>query len=211
LFIHSEEVQKELPEESSKFVLIDETVKRILKDGYDTKNCLKFSVQDYVFKALEDVELSLKVCEKALYEFMEGKRRAFPRFYFVSTNDLLDILSNGNSPAKVMVHMPKIFQAIETLELEDDGERPKATGLLSSVGVGKVAFYEPLKLVNKVENYLQDAIDMTRETLRRIAKSSLKRFNEKPKREWMEEDPAQISLLINMVQWCITTDDALDN
>ena len=26
----------------------------------------------------------------------------------------------------------------------------------------------------------------------------------------MEEDPAQISLLINMVQWCITTDKALD-
>jgi len=42
-------------------------------------------------------------------DFMDGKRRAFPRFYFVSTADLLDILSNGNSPAKVMVHMPKIF------------------------------------------------------------------------------------------------------
>jgi dynein heavy chain len=40
---------------------------------------------------------------------MEGKRRAFPRFYFVSTNDLLDILSNGNNPSKVMKHMPKIF------------------------------------------------------------------------------------------------------
>jgi dynein heavy chain len=118
------------------------------------KICLKFCTQDSVFKDLEDVEVQLKICEKALYEFMEGKRRAFPRFYFVSTNDLLDILSNGNSPAKVMVHMPKIFQAIATLELEDDGERPKATGLLSSVGVGQVDFYEPLKLVNKVENYL---------------------------------------------------------
>jgi dynein heavy chain len=32
---------------------------------------------------------------------MESKRRAFPRFYFVSTADLLDILSNGNNPHKV--------------------------------------------------------------------------------------------------------------
>jgi dynein heavy chain len=31
---------------------------------------------------------------------MESKRRAFPRFYFVSTADLLDILSNGNNPHK---------------------------------------------------------------------------------------------------------------
>lgn len=55
---------------------------------------------------------------------MDSKRRAFPRFYFVSPADLLDILSNGNNPKKIMVHMPKIFQAIETLHLKDDGDRP---------------------------------------------------------------------------------------
>jgi hypothetical protein len=42
-----------------------------------------------------------QVCEKALADYMESKRRIFPRFYFVSTADLLDILSNGNNPAKV--------------------------------------------------------------------------------------------------------------
>jgi len=62
---------------------------------------------------------------------MDGKRRAFPRFYFVSTTDLLDILSNGNNPTKVMVHMPKIFQAINTLYLKGDGDRPIATGFES--------------------------------------------------------------------------------
>lgn len=66
---------------------------------------------------LEDVEKQLAVCEKALLDFMDSKRRAFPRFYFVAQNDLLDILSNGNNPSKIMVHMPKIFQAIDTLKL----------------------------------------------------------------------------------------------
>jgi len=33
LFIHSEEVKKELPKESEKFVGIDKEVKAILKDG----------------------------------------------------------------------------------------------------------------------------------------------------------------------------------
>lgn len=41
-----------------------------------------------------------QMCEKALADYMESKRRAFPRFYFVSTADLLDILSNGNNPIK---------------------------------------------------------------------------------------------------------------
>jgi len=51
----------------------------------------------------------LKICEKALNDFLDGKRKAFPRFYFVSVNDLLDILSNGNHPEKINRHSPKIF------------------------------------------------------------------------------------------------------
>lgn len=66
---------------------------------------------------------------------MDSKRKAFPRFYFVSVNDLLDILSNGNSPVKINKHMPKIFQAIETLDMEESGDRPTVTGMKSGVGV----------------------------------------------------------------------------
>jgi len=57
---------------------------------------------------------------------MYSKKVAFPRFFFVSSADLLDILSNGNNPSKVMVHMPKIISAIDTLELKEEGVRPFA-------------------------------------------------------------------------------------
>jgi dynein heavy chain len=51
----------------------------------------------------------LIVCEKALYKFMEEKMKCFPRFYFTSSSDLLDILSNGSNPVKIMKFMSKIF------------------------------------------------------------------------------------------------------
>ena len=127
--------------------------------------------------AFEDVEKQLSVCEKALLDFMDSKRRAFPRFYFVAQNDLLDILSNGNAPYKIMVHMPKIFQAINKLDLRDgEGDRPDAFGIDSSVGKEYVPFCEPLKLERKVENYLQDVIDRMRLSIKKIAADSLKRF-----------------------------------
>lgn len=61
-------------------------------------------------KRLDKQQTELEMCEKALADYMESKRRAFPRFYFVSSADLLDILSNGNNPVKVMQHMSKCFQ-----------------------------------------------------------------------------------------------------
>jgi hypothetical protein len=62
-----------------------------------------------LLKKIEDLENRLKTCEKALNRFLDDKRCAFPRFYFVSVNDLLDILSNGSSPTKINRHMSKIF------------------------------------------------------------------------------------------------------
>lgn len=47
----------------------------------------------------------LSLCEKALAEYLDTKRLAFPRFYFISSADLLDILSNGTNPHQVAALM----------------------------------------------------------------------------------------------------------
>ena len=77
--------------------------------GVEILNILKFCTQPAIANRLESVQMDLQVCEKALNDFLDGKRKAFPRFYFVSVNDLLDILSNGNNPNKINKHMSKIF------------------------------------------------------------------------------------------------------
>jgi dynein heavy chain len=42
LFIHSDEVKKELPKESLKFVDIDKKVREILADGFEKKKCVAY-------------------------------------------------------------------------------------------------------------------------------------------------------------------------
>jgi dynein heavy chain len=203
LFIHSEEVKKELPKESEKFVGIDKEVKRILADCVVKEYALVYCDQDWVYPAFDQVEKDLRVCEKALNDFMESKRAAFPRFHFVSPADLLDILSNGNAPAKIMVHMPKIFQAIETLELKEEGVRPCAIGMYTNVGVEYVPWNTPLKLMGKVETYMQDVIDNMRSSLKDAASELFKQLATKEKFLWIKDGVAQAVLLINILTWTV--------
>jgi len=134
---------------------------------------------------------------------MDSKRMAFPRFYFVSPADLLDILSNGNAPVKIMKHMPKIISAMDTLELLEEGIRPHVKGLHSCVGVEYVEFTVELKLLGKVEVYLQEVLNTMKKSLSDISKRSLKKFTEIDKESWLVMDPAMVTLLINNCAWVI--------
>jgi dynein heavy chain len=58
-------------------------------------NIIKATNKHYLLEKLEELEKQLNICEKALANYLETKRLAYPRFYFVSPADLLDILSSG--------------------------------------------------------------------------------------------------------------------
>lgn len=62
----------------------------------------------------------LEMCEKALQDYLETKRIAFPRFYFVANADLLDILSKGSNPQLIIRHLPRNFDNIHNLEFKKD-------------------------------------------------------------------------------------------
>jgi len=65
------------------------------------KNVVRTTNRPNLYERLDKLQQGLILCEKALAEYLETKRLAFPRFYFVSSADLLDILSNGNNPPVV--------------------------------------------------------------------------------------------------------------
>lgn len=73
----------------------------LLEKMLETPNILKASKTLNKYECLEKLRLELSKCEKALSEFLETKRLIYPRFYFISPLDLLDILANGNQPKLV--------------------------------------------------------------------------------------------------------------
>merc|ERR1719163_920114 len=67
-------------------------------------------------EALTTISDNIDTCEKALNEYLEQKKKAFPRFYFVANQALLDILSNGNKPLNVAESLGDVFDGVKTLD-----------------------------------------------------------------------------------------------
>jgi len=78
-----------------------------MKEAEKTPNVVKATNREKLYDELENIQGRLSVCEKALADYLETKRLAFPRFYFISSSDLLDILSKGNQPVKVKLSSHK--------------------------------------------------------------------------------------------------------
>ena len=212
LFVLSEEVKKELPSDTERFAKIDTDVLAIVALGKEISIISTFCSLEGMIPRLEQCLYSLNLCEKSLNEFMDGKRRAFPRFYFVSTVDLLDILSNGNSPAKVMVHLSKVFQAVQTYRLVADVGRPLAVGMESCVGTEYVPFPIPLLLEGKVEIYMQSCIGAFQNALKFYANKSLQdcvHVGDSGRGQWIKDSVVgQCVLLTSLIMWVRSVEDS---
>ena len=115
IFIGSDDIRKQLPVDSKRFDDIDEEFKGLMKKNANTLNVVRATNVPGLAEKLEVIQAQLALCEKALAEYLETKRLAFPRFYFASSTDLLDILSNGNQPMKVAKHFLSTFKTLQPL------------------------------------------------------------------------------------------------
>ena len=95
IFIGSEDIRKQLPLDSKRFDEIDTDFKKMMTEMAKATNVIKATNIPGLAEKLEVIQAKLSLCEKALAEYLETKRLAFPRFYFASSTDLLDILSTS--------------------------------------------------------------------------------------------------------------------
>ena len=226
LFLHSEEVKKELPEDAERFVGIDASVRKILKDAVATKNVVESCNSENVLEELEKQNGELDKCRKSLQTFLDQKRRLFPRFYFVSEADLLDILSNGSNPASIMRHISKVLLATAKLRLKtEQNARPIATQFVSGVGQEVLDFRKGgLRLEGKAEEYLARILEEQQMTLQEYIMHAYRRYDQMNRGEWMidfrddvaEEDqgivpvdPAQIVSLVASAKYIEQAEAAL--
>ncbi|XP_052595155.1 dynein axonemal heavy chain 11 isoform X2 [Peromyscus californicus insignis] len=205
IFVCSEDIRIQLVEDSRRFDGVDAEFKELMFKTAKIKNVLEATCRLHLYEKLKDFQHRLSLCEKALAEYLETKRVTFPRFYFVSSTDLLDILSKGAQPKQVTRHLIKLFDSISDLQFEDNPEVPtyKATGMFSKEKE-YVPFQAGCECIGHVESWLLQLEQTMKETVRQAIAEAIAAYEEKPRELWILDFPAQVALTGSQIWW--TTD-----
>ncbi|KAL2088081.1 hypothetical protein ACEWY4_016909 [Coilia grayii] len=154
---------------------------------------------------LEALQQRLCVCEKALAEYLETKRLTFPRFYFVSATDLLEIVSKGTQPRQVSRHLLKLFDNVADLRFEG-GEGEGEEEVAVAVGMYSrereyVPFSQPCVCKGQAESWLNALEGSMRRTVRQEIMEAVAAYEDKPRDQWLLDFPAQVALTGSQIWW----------
>ncbi|XP_017887523.2 dynein beta chain, ciliary-like [Ceratina calcarata] len=202
IFIASEDIRSQLPEESKRFEKIDREFKELLKEMTSNLNIIKATNRPKILEKLEELLIQLNVCEKALADYLETKRLIYPRFYFISAADLLDILSHGNNPELVCKHLSKLYDSIATLEWKMDGGKATKQAIVMIAKDGELmAIHGSCDCSGKVEVWLNHVTDAMKRSVRYHISQAVATYEEKPREQWIFDHCAQPALCGTQIWW----------
>uniref|UniRef100_UPI0037E80358 dynein axonemal heavy chain 6-like isoform X2 n=1 Tax=Semicossyphus pulcher TaxID=241346 RepID=UPI0037E80358 len=110
------EMKRQLPAEYKMFLNVDKSWKEIMAKVNKMPNAFKAATQPDLLETFQHNNTLLDEMQKCLEVYFESKRVVFPRFYFLSNDELLKNLAQTRNPQAVQPHLTKCFDAITQLE-----------------------------------------------------------------------------------------------
>eukprot|EP00795_Rhopilema_esculentum_P016694 gene16694-8141_t len=209
-----EDIRKQLPRESAEFDGVNANWKVIMGRLNKDRNALRGTHYPGMLETLSDMNIKLEEIQKSLDMYLETKRQIFPRFYFLSNDDLLEILGQSKNPQAVQPHLKKCFDNIKSLKIAKMGitQKTEALGMYSADGEF-VEFNHSVLLEGPVEAWLCDVERGMRWTLQVLLKEcrlALKKAGTK-REKWLKDWAGQLLITSDQIQWTSDCTKALSS
>ena len=204
IYVGSDDIRLQLPEEAKKFDRIDKTFKKIMTET--AKNTLVLEAcQPDRLELLKSLSTQLEVCQKSLSDYLLTKRNSFPRFFFISDDELLSIIGSQD-PTNVQEHMIKIFDNVQSLRFGTTRNNKSILGLNSMEGES-ILFKQPVMIEGQVENWMSGVEAEMKKTLRSISKEAVFHYPKSNRLNWISQYPGMVTLLGNQIWWTWDVED----
>ena len=109
IFVGNEDITQQLEKESKNFQGYDKTFNKINEQVSKNKNIFSNCIQiESTLPQLKTLDYNFDKSQKSLTNYLKSKKMCFPRFYFISDDDLLSILGQSDI-SSVSSHLMKLF------------------------------------------------------------------------------------------------------
>ncbi|CAH1159888.1 unnamed protein product [Phaedon cochleariae] len=196
----SKDIVAQMPEEGNLFKEVNDTYKRYM--DVVTRDPRVFEIAGAV-GVLETMEHCIELLDQindGVTSYLEKKRLFFPRFFFLSNDEMLEILSETKDPLRVQPHLKKCFEAIDTLNFNDkleilamysqENEKVNFKSLVNTKEAG-----------GSVEKWLVQVEDQMIISVRDQIIKSFKNYFMLPRTQWVQRWPGQVVLCVSQMHW----------
>ncbi|XP_051777061.1 dynein axonemal heavy chain 1 [Erpetoichthys calabaricus] len=202
----SEDINRQLPIESKRYQTMERTWRKIMKNAHDNRQVITLCPDTRLLENLRECNKLLELVQKGLSDYLETKRGAFPRFYFLSDDELLEILSQTKDPTAVQPHLRKCFENIAMLKFQED---LKITHMYSGEGE-EVELCNPIFPTGNVEDWLRDVERTMKDSVRDNIDRSLEEYPKVLRTQWVLAWPGQVVIAGCQTFWTLEVSEALE-
>ncbi|KAF6034189.1 DNAH14 [Bugula neritina] len=195
------DIQRQLPTESKLFTNVDKSWRDLMRRTVDRPNALKAGTAPGVLEMLQSSNTSLEKIHKCLEDYLETKRLVFPRFYFLSNDDLLDILAHSKNPEAVQPHLAKCFANVHSLDIQVVPRQPPTVKSMRSAEGEQLPMPKNVRARPPVEAWLGVVETGMFDSVKRHLKSGLASWVGAELKEWVLEHPGQVVLTVIQIMF----------
>ncbi len=160
------------------------------------------AAQPGLLEAMENANQMMENVINGVNRYLEQKRLYFSRFFFLSNDEMLEILSETQDPLRVQPHLNKCFEGISKLNFNDELE---ALGMIS-IEREEVGFVDKISTAaarGSVEKWLLQTEEQMLLSIRVETSKSYANYSETKRTEWITKWPGMVVLCVSQIYWAI--------
>lgn len=205
----SKDIVAQMPEEGVLFKEVDTTYKRYMQAVQKDDRVIETAGAIGVLEAMTECNKMLDQISEGVANYLEKKRLVFTRFFFLSNDEMLEILSETKDPMRVQPHLRKCFEGIDKLKFD---EKLFIHAMISGEGekINLVEIIDTEAARGSVEKWLVQVEDQMVISVEKELRLSFDDYPKIARTNWVQRWPGQIVIAISQVYWTASVHSCLN-
>lgn len=205
----AKDIIAQMPEEGVMFKEVDVTYQNLMKQVLKDPDVLRTAGAITLLDSLKNCNDLMEQVNIGVNNYLEKKRLFFPRLFFLSNDEMLEILSETKDPLRVQPHLKKCFEGISKLGFDSD---LNIYSMFSAEGEC-IQLTEQISTVEArgcVERWLIQVEDQMVKSVRQQIELSIDSYKNTARTDWVKEWPGQVVLCVSQTYWTAEVHETLN-